>query len=157
MRIVANAANIILTDSNMRMNANAVNDLIYPELSYKITGVLFSVHNELGRYCSEKQYADKIEFYLKKLSVTYEREKILEISFEGEKQGRNKVDFIINNKVILEVKAKAVITKEDYYQVRRYLKSLNKKLGVLANFRDKFLRPKRVLNSSFEEKNYSRH
>ena len=131
------------------MNVNTANSLIYPELSYKITRVLFLVHNELGRYCSEKQYADKIEFHLKKLSIKYEREKILEISFEGEKSGRNKIDFLIENKVILEIKAKTIITKEDYYQVRRYLKALNLKLGILVNFRDNFLRPKRVLNSSF--------
>jgi|SRR3989344_5361663 len=139
------------------MNVKASNKLIYPNLSYKITGVLFAVHNELGRYCSEKQYADKFEFYLKKFSVKYEREKILDPSFKGERPGRNKIDFLIEEKIILEIKAKTIVTKEDYYQVRRYLKSLNKKLGILVNFRDNYLRPKRVLNSSFEENNYSRH
>ncbi|OGK10415.1 hypothetical protein A2767_06500 [Candidatus Roizmanbacteria bacterium RIFCSPHIGHO2_01_FULL_35_10] len=134
------------------MNANAANILIYPELSYKITGVLFAVHNELGKYCSELQCADKIEFYLKKNQIRYEREKFLDISFDGEKTHRNKIDFIVEDKIILEVKAKTIITKEDYYQVRRYLKALNMKLGILVNFRDRYLRPKRVLNSEFKEK-----
>ena len=141
----------------MRMNINAANHLIYPGLSYSITGILFSTHNELGRYCNEKQYADKIELSLKELEIPYKREKILDQSFKGEKPGRNKVDFIVGDKIILEIKAKVIITREDYYQVRRYLQALNKKLGLLVNFRDKYLRIKRVLNSSFKEENYSHH
>lgn len=135
----------------MQMNANVVNKVIYPELSYKIIGILFSVHNELGQYCNEKQYADKIEFYLTKFSIKYEREKILDASFVGEKPGRNKIDFLVEDKIILEIKVRTIITREDYYQVRRYLRALNKKLGILVNFRDKYIRPKRVLNSSFKE------
>jgi hypothetical protein len=64
--------------------------LIYPELSYKINGILFSVHNEEGRYCNEKQYSDAIEQKLKKLNIIYEREKNLPKSFDGELVGRNK-------------------------------------------------------------------
>ena len=41
-------------------------DLIYKKLSYEITGILFEIHNELGRYCNEKQYGDILETKLKK-------------------------------------------------------------------------------------------
>lgn len=51
--------------------------LIYPELSYQLNGILFTVHNERGRYCNESQYADAVEKSLKMYSLTYEREKIL--------------------------------------------------------------------------------
>ena len=125
--------------------------LIYPELSYKITGILFAVHNELGRFCNEKQYADSIERYLKKLKMKYEREKILPPSFEEELRGRNRIDFLIEDKIILEIKAKQVLIKDDYYQTKRYLLALNKKLGLLVNFRDKYIKPKRILNSSVSE------
>ncbi len=124
--------------------------LIYPDLSYKINGVLFAAHNELGRFCNEKQYSDAVERYLKKLKVKYEREKVLPPSFEGE-QKRNKIDFLIENKIILEIKAKNLLTREDYYQVKRYLLALNKKLGILANFRKKYIEPRRILNSLAEE------
>ena len=123
------------------------NKLIYPELSYKITGTLFKAHNDLGRFCNEKQYADALEGHFKKSKISYEREKILPKSFEAEKEGRNKVDFLIDGKIILEIKAKRLLIKEDYYQVRRYLSSLNKKLGLLVNFRDKYIKPRRILNS----------
>ncbi len=121
--------------------------VIYPELSYKITGVLYKVHNELGRFCNEKQYGDFIEKLLKEDDIKYEREKILPESFEGEHKGRNKLDFIIDNKIILELKAKRVLPREDYYQIKRYLEALNLKLAMLVNFRDKYLKPKRILNS----------
>ena len=57
------------------------------------------------------------------------------------------VDFLIENKVVLELKAKRMLTREDYYQVRRYLGALDFKLGLLINFRDKYVRPRRILNS----------
>jgi len=124
---------------------------IYAELSYKIGGVLFAVHNENGRYRNEQQYGDAIENYLKLYKIKYEREKVLPISFIGEFSGRNKVDFLIEDKIILEIKAKRMLEKHDYYQLKRYLVAFNKKLGLLINFRDKFLRPKRVLNSLIKE------
>jgi len=130
---------------------NNYDKLIYPELSYKINGVLFSVHNELGRYCNEKQYADAIEKKIKELKHIYEREKNIPPLFNGEMKGRNKVDFIIENKIIIEIKSKRVMGRNDYYQTRRYLNAFNKKLAILANFRDKYLRPKRILNSDFKE------
>ena len=121
--------------------------VIFPDLSYKINGILFKTHNQLGNYCNEKQYGDLIEKLLRDNQIIFEREKILPVSFVGEKSGRNKVDFLIENKVVLEIKAKEVITKEDYYQLRRYLKAFNLKLGIIANFRLKYLHPKRILNS----------
>ena len=120
--------------------------LIYPESSYKINGILFAVHNELGRYKNEKQYGDLIEKYLEKERILYDREKILPVSFEQEKPGRSRVDFLIEDKIILEIKNKRFLEKSDYYQTMRYLTSLNKRLAMLVNFHQKYLVPKRVLN-----------
>lgn len=101
----------------------------------------------LGRYRKEKQYGDALEEIFKKNNLSYEREKRLPPSFEGEKYSRNIPDFIIENKIILDLKAKLMINKDDYFQMRRYLISLKKKLGLIINFRQVYLRPKRVLNS----------
>jgi len=130
----------------MEQRENLQSKILYPELSYQLTGVLFAVHNELGRFCNEKQYGDGVEKYLKEKGVLYEREKILPTSFEGEAAGRNKVDFLIEEKIILELKAVRTLTREDYYQAKRYLVALNKELGILVNFRQRFLTPKRILN-----------
>lgn len=128
-------------------NKDMMPKIILPKLSYKITGILFKTHNELDRFCNEKQYGDYIENLLKENDIKYKREIIIPESFVGEHKGRNKVDFIIKDRVILELKAKRILTKEDYYQTKRYLEALGLKLAILANFRDKYLKPKRILNS----------
>jgi|SRR3989344_2773747 len=120
--------------------------IIYPDFSFKINGILFKTHNYLGKYCNEKQYADFIENLFKESQIKYEREKVLPPSFEGEKEGRNKVDFLIEDIIILELKSKKMISKDDYYQTKRYLVALNKKLGMLVNFRSTYIYPKRILN-----------
>jgi GxxExxY protein len=125
--------------------------LIYPDLSYLLNGILFKIHNQLGRFRNEKEYGDALENELNKAAIKYEREKILPPSFEGEKNGRNKIDFLIEGIIILEIKTKRIIEREDYYQIKRYLSALNKKLGILVNFRERYLKPRRILNSSILE------
>lgn len=122
------------------------NKVLYPDLSYKICGLCFGVHNELGRFRSERSYADALENLLKKDNINYLREKPISPSFEEEKERRNIPDFLIEDKIVLDVKAKRITTKEDYFQMKRYLISSNKKLGLIVNFRQKYISPKRVLN-----------
>ncbi len=114
------------------------NKLIYPKLSYIITGICFKVHNKLGRFCREKQYGDCLEKYLLIQQIPYKREFIIG------KTG-NIIDFIIDNKIILELKAKKFILKEDYYQIQRYLQAINLKLGLIINFRNRYLKPIRIV------------
>lgn len=119
--------------------------IVYPDLSYKVVGACFKVHNDLGRNRTEKQYADALEEVFKSSNIQYEREKPLSPSFKGEQDRRNIVDFLIEDKIILEIKAKRRLHREDYYQLRRYLDSSSIKLGLLVNFRNVHLAPKRVL------------
>jgi GxxExxY protein len=86
--------------------------IIYPKLSYKITGLLFKTHNSLGRYRNEKQYADYFGELLKENRMNYKRETPLPCSFLGEKARRNIPDSIIEDRIILEIKASRLITKE---------------------------------------------
>ncbi|MFZ2190544.1 MAG: GxxExxY protein [Candidatus Magasanikiibacteriota bacterium] len=114
------------------------NKLIYKELSYEITGILFEVHNELGRFSREKQYCDVLEDKLKLKNKKYKRE--FRVSDTG-----NIVDFVVNDQIVIEAKAKSTLTKEDYYQLQRYLQSTGLKLGLLVNFRNRYLKPIRVV------------
>ena len=134
----------------------AVNNVLYPELSYKICGLCFNAHNKLGRYLKEKQYADYLEQLFKDNNIKYVREKALLAAFEGEKPGRNIPDFIIEDTIILDLKAKYIVTKDDYFQMQRYLNSYNKKLGLIINFRRKYLAPKRIINANFKRVKTSR-
>lgn len=121
--------------------------ILFKELSYRITGICFKVHNKLGRFCSERQYADKLEELLKGSNFSYRRE--FEISKIVDAPLGNRPDFIIEDKIILDAKAKKFITKEDYYQMMRYLTAANLRLGLIVNFRNTYLKPKRVVNNRF--------
>ena len=118
--------------------------IIYKELSYEITGLLFKVHGELGRYCREKQYGDALEKLLISKNIKFSREKEIAVEAVDNKQ-TNKVDFIIDDKIVIELKAKSIILKEDYYQTQRYLQAGSYKLGLIVNFRNRYLKPIRII------------
>jgi GxxExxY protein len=122
----------------MATNNTKVSDkVLYPELSYVITGILFSVHNELGQFSREKQYGDLIENKLKEVSLTYNREMNI--------GGGNILDFIIDNKVVLELKAARAITQDNYRQIQNYLQQTKLDLGILVNFRNTYIKPIRII------------
>lgn len=122
------------------MGANDTNKekVIYPELSYFLTGIFFATHNELGRYAREKQYCDQIERKLRESGIKYQRE--CSVGLSG-----NRADFLVDGKVLLEIKAKPLVHKEDYYQIQRYLQASGMKLGLLVNFRGRYLKPSRII------------
>ncbi len=126
--------------------------ILYADESYKITGVCFETHNELGRFARERQYADKFEEKLKKLKIPFEREYELK-NLQSDSPEGNRVDFLIFGRILTDFKAKRVITKEDYIQMQRYLKAANLELGLIVNFRAAFLKPKRVLNANYDSDN----
>jgi GxxExxY protein len=123
--------------------------IIEPELSYKVTGLCLQVHKDLGRFCSERQYSDKLEEKLIEAHMQYVREFELSNLPDVDRKG-NRVDFYIDDKIILDAKAKKFITKEDYFQMNRYLEAANIELGMIVNFRYSFLKPKRVVNSKYQ-------
>lgn len=115
--------------------------LLYEEQTFKLNGLAFAVQNQLGRFSREKQYSNFYETLLVEAKIPYQRE--LVIGDSG-----NILDFFVYNCTPLEIKAKPYITKEDYYQLQRYLKALNAELGIIYNFRDRYLKPKRILRET---------
>jgi GxxExxY protein len=115
------------------------NNFWHEDLSHKIIGILIESHKELGPYAREKQVADLIAEKLKAYNLKFERE--VQIGDSG-----NVVDFIIEEKIILELKTVPFLISEHFDQVKRYLYQTGIHLGLLVNFRDKRLHPKRVLN-----------
>lgn len=132
-------------------NAMRIPRIVEKELSYKLNGILFRVHNGLGRFCRERQYGDAFARELQKENIKFRRESPIAIA----DRKSNFVDFIVEDKVAVELKAKYFTDKEDYYQLQRYLQVANLKLGFIVNFRDRHLKPRRVLNSRIETERLS--
>jgi len=141
-RIYTNSAQMTQITNNTNTNMDKV---VYPELSYIIMGILFEVHNKLGTKYQEKHYQRAIETKLKQSKISYKREMEVGIDFENEKLGDFYLDFIVDNKIILETKKVWQITQDDIKQVLRYLDATNLKLAIIANFKHKRLEYRRVL------------
>ena len=120
--------------------------ILHKELSYIICGLCFKTHNEMGAFCSERSYADFLEQLFIDNGIPYTREAAIVTSFAGEKTGRNIPDFVVDDTIVVDLKAKKIVTRDDYYQMKRYLTLLKKDLGMIINFRQRLLSPKRILN-----------
>ncbi len=120
--------------------------MIYPELSYQLIGILFEVHKRLGNRYQEKYYQRAVKAMLKKLGLKFKEQLPVNIVFDGKVIGKYFLDFLIENKIILELKTVPILRQQDYKQVKAYLKATRLELGIIANFSSKSLEFKRVLN-----------
>lgn len=123
-----------------------INDLVYPELSYKIIGILFSVFNELGYGYQEKYYQKAIASILKGNGINFKEQISAPLQFKGNKIGYYYLDFLIEGKLVLEIKKGNRFLKSNIEQVYAYLRRFNLKLGIIANFTNEGLRFKRIVN-----------
>lgn len=123
--------------------------VVSPELTYKIIGILFKVHNELGSSMLEKYYQRAVEIELKQEQLPFIKEAPVELSYRGKCIGKYYLDFIIMNKVILELKASKSNDPKFFKQVLSYLHQTHIPLAILANFRRERLEYKRIINADY--------
>lgn len=97
----------------MATNAN----LIYPELSYKIMGALFKVHSILGSSYQEKYYQRAIEQEFIIQNINFQREVSVDVEYSDIKVGKHFLDFVIDQKIVLETKTDLRITPDYIGQV----------------------------------------
>ncbi|MCX6744897.1 MAG: GxxExxY protein [Candidatus Parcubacteria bacterium] len=121
-------------------------DLIFPELSYKITGILYNVFNELGSGLQEKYYQRAIAFALKKNNLKFQEQVFVPLKYQGEKIGNYYLDFLIEDEIIVEIKRGEFFRQAFIKQIHEYLMVSHLSLGLLANFTSSGVRVKRILN-----------
>lgn len=109
-------------------------DFLYKDLTYKIIGALFEVHKNLGPVHKENIYHEAIKIELGLQGISFVEEKILEVKYKAKKIGVYRPDFIIDDKVILEIKAVPILTKTIVDQMYYYVRGSKYKLALLANF-----------------------
>ena len=120
-------------------------ELIHKELSYEIVGILYTVYKGLGGGYQEKYYQRAIALELEKRGLKFKREVLVPLEFGGKSIGRYFVDFVIEDKIVLEIKVQSRFYPRDVKQILSYLKITGVPLGILANFARNGLLFKRVL------------
>lgn len=125
--------------------------LLYESLTFKIRGALFNVYNNLGPSYKEIIYGNALEMEFKKIGLSYEREKAIDVMYDNKKVGVYRPDFVIDSKIILEIKAQPFIGKLEIKQTWYYLKGSDYRLGLLVNFGSKELQIERIIYDTIRD------
>ncbi|MES2747820.1 MAG: GxxExxY protein [Bacteroidota bacterium] len=121
-------------------------NIIYKSESYKLLGILFEVHNNLGKGFLEIVYKDAIEYELEKSKIFFEREKVYSVKYkEAELKHKFYADFVVLDKIILEVKSSNCISDSHIAQAMNYLKVSGNRLAIIVNFNNESLEYKRII------------
>jgi len=119
--------------------------LIYPELSYQLVGVLYKADNLLGYGHSEKKICEAITAILKEENISFSEQVPLLIQITRDKKIKYIADYIIDNKIVLEIKVGSKFQKGNFMQLLSYLKSSNYKLGIISVFTPQGVKYKRIV------------
>lgn len=122
-------------------------DLLYPKLSYAIIGKLYDVYNELAFGHKEKVYQKAFAELLSEVKIPYKRELYFPILFKEKVMSKYYFDFLIDDKIVVELKVANDFYQKDVNQLLSYLKHRGYKLGILAIFAKDGLKYKRIANS----------
>ena len=118
---------------------------LYSDLTEKIIKAALKVHRQLGPGFIEKLYQRALEIELTNNKIKVEREKLLKLTYEGVNIGSDKVDFMVEEKVLVELKAVSELSDVHRAQLISYLKASLLRVGLLINFAQIKLQVKRVI------------
>jgi len=116
------------------------------ELSSKIIGLAIKVHKKLGPGFKEKIYEQALCKQFEKSDFKFEQQRVIKVPYEGESLGNQRIDLFVENEIIVEVKAVSRIIALFRDQLIAYLKTIDKRLGLILNFGQRRLEIKRVVN-----------
>lgn len=127
-------------------------NILYPELSYQIVGIAYKVYNTLGFGHQEKYYQKAFEQELNMSATPYERERYVQVEYSGVPIGKYFLDFIIRDKVIVELKVGNVSWRVPIKQVLGYLRTVNAQLAIIIVFTQSGVLYKRIINPDYQQK-----
>jgi GxxExxY protein len=125
----------------------------YSTLSRKIIGCCLEVINELGSGFLESVYNNALYFTLKQNGLHVSKEKTFEILFRGNIIGKYHADLVVEDLIIVELKAVRALIPEFQAQLINYLKASNMPIGLLVNFGNRKLEYKRLHHPNHSSKN----
>jgi GxxExxY protein len=121
-------------------------EIIYRELSYQIMQAVFEVHNTLGPGFLETIYEEALAQELIIRLIPFERQKEVIVNYKGRAIGLHRLDLIIDDKILLELKAVSTLMDVFKQQTLSYLKATGLKLGILINFGSSRVEYIRIVN-----------
>ena len=124
-------------------------DFKYGEITEKIIGAAFRVHNTLGCGFQEVIYQRAMEIEFRLIPLDYAREFEMPIYYLAEQIGTRRVDFFVENKISVELKAVTKIDDTNLAQAINYLEAYNLEIGLLINFGSKRLEFHRFTNKKY--------
>ncbi len=113
---------------------NEEKKFLYKDLSYELVGCFYDVYNELGPAHKEQIYHEALKFIFNEKSMKYKSKPRIKILFRGNNVGTYEPDFIVEDKVIVEIKSLIQIPKVFEKQLYYYLRGTKYKVGYLVNF-----------------------
>ncbi len=128
-------------------------DLLYPELSFKLIGSAYEVYNELGPVHLEKFYQKAYVVALNKKKISFTEQAYAPLFFDGQIISRNFLDFLIEECIVVELKKGNHFSKSNIDQIKEYLEREKIKLAILINFTHEKVVYKRIVNFSLTKNN----
>ena len=125
-------------------------DLVYPELSYSIIGCAYEVWDELGPGHLEKMYQKAMAIAFRNRKITFQEQVHYSLKFKSEIIGKGFLDFLVEDKIIVELKKDGHFSKTHIEQVLEYLKLSHIKLAILINFTTEGVKSKRIVNVNLD-------
>lgn len=121
------------------------NKLLYEDLTYRIREALFNIKKALGSGHKEIVYQKALEEEFSRLKIKFDKEKSIPIHYNTKKVGTYRPDFVIEDKIIVELKALPFIGSQEKSQLWNYLKGSKYNLALLVNFGYKELQIERII------------
>jgi GxxExxY protein len=117
------------------------------DLSNRIIGIAIDIHKKLGPGFQEKIYEGALFREFKKSGIGYEKQKVIRVDYDGQSLGSQRIDLLVDDEMILEIKACTKIIPIYRDQLISYLKTADKRLGLILNFGRRKLEIKRVVHN----------
>jgi GxxExxY protein len=119
----------------------------HSEITHEIIGAAMAVHSFLGNGFQEVIYQRALAIEMAKHNLAFQRELVMPIHYDGQVIGTRRVDFLVENKVMLELKARTNLEDVHLAQAINYLEAYDLEIGLLINFGAKRLEFKRLIRS----------
>lgn len=124
--------------------------ILYKELSYAVVGAAMEVHSALGPGYLEQVYESALAHELALRAIPHQRQQHLPVTYKGVNVGDYIADIIVDNKIILELKAVAHILSQHEAQAINYLTATGFNLAIILNFGEYSLKTKRIIRKNYQ-------